>query len=264
MPSATTPLALDSRYVVIYGTDQAPAAVTGRFASGHAIWWAGSAPLANGGIGRPRHVELLVNALGPPGARTILWDEFYHGHTRSFWSYLAGTPVPFAILQLAAIAGVALFTYVRRRARCSTASSSRARRRSSSSTRWPGCTRARAPPATRSRPRGPACAGCSSTRPVWPRRWTTRGSRPPRPAACGWIRWSWTPPCARRIGRAWTEQDRGRGAAAGAAAAGVRVGAGSQGRLRGCRNRSRSSRSMRGPSSARRSSGTATPSTRCS
>lgn len=115
MPSATTPLALDSRYVVIYGTDQAPAAVTGRFGSGHAVWWAGSAPLANGGIGRPRHVELLVNTLGPPGARTILWDEFYHGHTRSFWSYLAGTPVPFAILQLTAIAGVALFTYARRR-----------------------------------------------------------------------------------------------------------------------------------------------------
>jgi hypothetical protein len=115
MPSATAPLALDSRYVVIYGTDQAPAAVTGRFESGRAVWWAGSAPLANGGIGRPQHVELLVNTLGPPGARTILWDEFYHGHTRSFWSYLAGTPVPFAMLQLAAIVGVALFTYARRR-----------------------------------------------------------------------------------------------------------------------------------------------------
>ena len=56
------------------------------------MWWASSAPLANGAIGRPQHVELLVNTLGPPGARTILWDEFYHGHTRSFWSYLAATP----------------------------------------------------------------------------------------------------------------------------------------------------------------------------
>ena len=116
MPAATAPLPLESPYVAIYGTDQAPGGGQRRASSkGHAVWWAGSAPLANGGIGRPRHVELLVNTLGPPGARTILWDEFYHGHTRSFWSYLAATPFPFAILQLAAIAGVALFTYARRR-----------------------------------------------------------------------------------------------------------------------------------------------------
>ena len=63
------------------------------------MWWASSAPLANGAIGRPKHVELLVNTLGPPGARTILWDEFYHGHTRSFWSYLSDTPFFAAIAQ---------------------------------------------------------------------------------------------------------------------------------------------------------------------
>lgn len=115
MPAATAPLPLDSPYVVIYGTDQAPAVVTARFEKGRAVWWAGSAPLANGGIGRPRHVELLVNTLGPPGARTVLWDEFYHGHTRSFWSYVGATPFFFAVLQLVGIAGAALFTYVRRR-----------------------------------------------------------------------------------------------------------------------------------------------------
>ena len=67
------------------------------------------------GSGARSHVELLVNTLGPAGTRTVLWDEFYHGHTRSFWSYLADTPFFFAILQLAAIVGVALFTYARRR-----------------------------------------------------------------------------------------------------------------------------------------------------
>jgi hypothetical protein len=115
LPTATAPLPLESPYVVIYGTDQAPAVVTARFEKGHAVWWTGSAPLANGGIGRPRHVELLVNTLGPPGPRTVLWDEFYHGHTRSFWSYLAATPFFFAVLQLAGMAGVALFTFARRR-----------------------------------------------------------------------------------------------------------------------------------------------------
>jgi len=115
LPSATAPLPLDSPYVVVYGTDEGPAVVTARFEKGRAVWWAGSAPLANGGIGRPRHVELLVNALGPPGERAVIWDEFYHGHARSFWSYLANTPFFFALLQVAGIAGVALFSYVRRR-----------------------------------------------------------------------------------------------------------------------------------------------------
>ncbi len=49
MPAATAPLPLDSPYVVVYGTDQAPAVLTARFEKGQAVWWAGSAPLANGG-----------------------------------------------------------------------------------------------------------------------------------------------------------------------------------------------------------------------
>jgi hypothetical protein len=115
MPAATAPLPIDSPYVVMYGSEQAPAVLTTRLGKGRAVWWAGSAPLANGGIGRPSHVEFFVNTLGPAGTRTVLWDEFYHGHTRSFWSYLADTPFFFAMLQLAAIVGVALFTYARRR-----------------------------------------------------------------------------------------------------------------------------------------------------
>jgi len=115
MPAATAPLPIDSPYVVMYGTEQAPAVLATRLGKGQAVWWAGAAPLANGGIGRPRHVELLVNTLGTAGRRTVLWDEFYHGHTRSFWSYLADTPFFFAILQLSVIVGIALFTYARRR-----------------------------------------------------------------------------------------------------------------------------------------------------
>jgi hypothetical protein len=115
MPAATAPLPLDSPYVVMYGSEQAPAVLMTRLGKGRAVWWAGSAPLANGGIGRPSHVEFFMNTIGPAGMRTVLWDEFYHGHTRSFWSYLADTPFFFGSLQLAAIIGVALLTYARRR-----------------------------------------------------------------------------------------------------------------------------------------------------
>jgi hypothetical protein len=57
----------------------------------------------------------LINAVGARGDRRILWDEFYHGHTRSVWSYITGTPVPLAFVQLAIAGGVALFSVSRRR-----------------------------------------------------------------------------------------------------------------------------------------------------
>jgi Domain of unknown function (DUF4350) len=115
MPAADTALPLHSPFVPVFGTVDEPAVVAARLGLGTAVWWAGSGPLVNGGIERPGHVELLVNTLGPAGERTILWDEFYHGHSRSIWSYLRATPLPAAILQVALIGAVALFTFSRRR-----------------------------------------------------------------------------------------------------------------------------------------------------
>jgi len=115
MPAAAAPLPLSSPFVVVYGTDEAPAVLSARLEKGEAVWWADSTPLVNGAIDRPGHVELLVNTLGPPGDRTIVWDEFYHGHTRSFWSYLSDTPFFFALLQLMGVAGLAFFSLGRRR-----------------------------------------------------------------------------------------------------------------------------------------------------
>ena len=114
MASATGALPLNDRYVTIYGTYDAPSVLTARFEKGRAIWWAASTPLLNSGIGDPGHAELLVNTLGTAGQRRILWDEFYHGYDRSFWSYVAATPLPIAGLQLLVIVGAAGFTYSRR------------------------------------------------------------------------------------------------------------------------------------------------------
>jgi hypothetical protein len=115
LPAAATPLPLTSPFVVVYGTDEAPAILSARLEKGDVVWWAGSTPLVNGAIGRPGHVELLVNTLGLPGERTIVWDEFYHGHRRSFWSYLSDTPFFFALLQLTGVAGLAFLSLGRRR-----------------------------------------------------------------------------------------------------------------------------------------------------
>jgi len=50
----------------------------------------------------------------PAGAR-ILWDEYYHGERRSLTSYLAGTPVAWALLQFGLAYVVLLLAYGRRR-----------------------------------------------------------------------------------------------------------------------------------------------------
>jgi Domain of unknown function (DUF4350) len=82
---------------------------------GQAIWWIGSSPLSNRDILEPGHLELLLNTLGPPNGRVVVWDEYYHGYARGFWSYLANTPLSAALAQLGVIAAAALFTFSRRR-----------------------------------------------------------------------------------------------------------------------------------------------------
>jgi hypothetical protein len=115
MPTASAPVPPDSPYVVVYGSDRSPAIVLARVGEGMALWWADSRPLTNGAIRRSGHAELLLNIAGPPGERAILWDEHYHGLSRSFWSYLAATPLGFSSLQLGVIAAAALFTWSRRK-----------------------------------------------------------------------------------------------------------------------------------------------------
>jgi hypothetical protein len=115
MTPASSALPGDSRFLAIFGTAERPAVAAARFGNGRAIWWAASTPLTNASITAPGHVDLLLNVLGPPGERVVVWDEHYHGHTRSFLSYLAGTPMPFAGAQLGLVLLMALLTFSRRR-----------------------------------------------------------------------------------------------------------------------------------------------------
>jgi len=115
MPVSASRLSASSRFIPVYGSVDEVGVATARLDQGRVIWWAGSQPLTNRGIGEPNHVELFVNSVGVARGRTVVWDEFYHGHARSFWSFMAGTPLPGAIAQIAGIACLALFTFSRRR-----------------------------------------------------------------------------------------------------------------------------------------------------
>jgi len=108
-------LAPVSPYLTVYGTDSSPAVVMARFGTGTAVWWADSRPLTNEGIITAGHLELLLNIVGPPGVREVIWDEHYHGHARSLWSYASGTPLPFVGLQVGLLAIASFLTWSRRK-----------------------------------------------------------------------------------------------------------------------------------------------------
>ncbi len=98
-------------FTTIYADARGAAVVAGRIGKGRAIYWSSALPATNAAVDEPGHVELLVDAIGPPLDRRVLWDEHYHGHRRSAWSYASGTPLPAALAQLGVI-GLAAFVTV--------------------------------------------------------------------------------------------------------------------------------------------------------
>ena len=102
-------------YVSVYADARGAAVAAARIGRGRVIYWASALPATNAAIDEPGHVELLVNAIGPPLDRRVLWDEHYHGHRRSAWSYASGTPLPAALAQLGVIGLAAIVTVSFRR-----------------------------------------------------------------------------------------------------------------------------------------------------
>ncbi len=102
-------------FTTIYADARGTAVAVGRIGQGRVVYWASALPATNAAIDEPGHVELLVNAIGPPLDRRVRWDEHYHGHRRSAWSYASGTPLPAALAQLGVIAVAAFVTVSFRR-----------------------------------------------------------------------------------------------------------------------------------------------------
>jgi hypothetical protein len=93
----------------------APIVATTRIGSGRATWLSADTPITNAQIASAANLQLLLNVVGEPGGREVLWDEHYHGHRRSLWSYAARTPLPWMGAQLTLVMVAVFATYSRRR-----------------------------------------------------------------------------------------------------------------------------------------------------
>ncbi|MFQ5663174.1 MAG: DUF4350 domain-containing protein [Terriglobia bacterium] len=104
----------DSSHLGVYGSGEHTVVVTYRVGQGRVIWWGASSPLTNAGLTKPGNLALLLNSLGPPAETRILWDEYYHGQRGSLWSYFSGTPVTWALTQIALVFLAVCLTFARR------------------------------------------------------------------------------------------------------------------------------------------------------
>ena len=104
----------ESAALPLYGTEDHPVVTTAKLGAGQVIWWASAWPLSNAGIREQQNAILLLNCIGPPGGRHVLWDEYFHGMRESFGSYIRTTPLPWAALQVAIALLLIVFSFSRR------------------------------------------------------------------------------------------------------------------------------------------------------
>jgi hypothetical protein len=113
-------IATDGTQVPLYGEPEEPVVVTWRLGRGRILWWADPTPITNAGISKTGNLGFFLDCIAAvrPGApaneTTVLWDEYFHGYRGSLWNYFEETPIPWAILQLALVAGFVFLTFGRR------------------------------------------------------------------------------------------------------------------------------------------------------
>src|SRR5262249_24836480 len=71
-----------------YSIDGTPVVVSYKIGKGEVIWWGATTPLINSGISQAGNLDLLLNSLGNRRSTRVLWDEYFHGSTRSLAAYL--------------------------------------------------------------------------------------------------------------------------------------------------------------------------------
>lgn len=101
----------------LYGNGGTAAVITYAVGKGRVIWWGAATPLTNGYIRDSGNLALFLNCIatsGTPNGVHVFWDEYFHGVHGSLWSYVARTPLPWAIAQFGLVFVAVIATYSRR------------------------------------------------------------------------------------------------------------------------------------------------------
>lgn len=97
-----------------YSIDGNAVVISYKIGKGEVIWWGATTPLINSGISQAGNLDLLLNSLGSPQNTRVLWDEYFHGSSRSLAAYLGDPPVGFGLVQCGFIFLAFIFTFSRR------------------------------------------------------------------------------------------------------------------------------------------------------
>ena len=115
MASGGTVPKFSDPFVRLYGdADNATVVAVATMGEGRAVWFAETTPFSNAELTKADNLRLLLNIVGAPDGRVVLFDEHYQGMKRSLWSYVTGTPLPWIGAQAALIFVAVLLTYSRR------------------------------------------------------------------------------------------------------------------------------------------------------
>jgi len=101
-------------WLSLYVNGDRVGALSYKVGKGEVIWWASSSPLTNGSIREKGNLAFFLDAVGSPANSRVFWDEYYHGARASLGSYIAGTPLPWAGLQIGVVLLAAILTFSRR------------------------------------------------------------------------------------------------------------------------------------------------------
>jgi hypothetical protein len=106
----------DSPYsaLALYGKNNRSVVVRYAYGKGTVIWWAAATPLTNAGLKEPGNLEFFIACLGNKATARILWDEYFHGYSRSDKGSFETTVLEILIVQLVLVAAAVLWTFSRR------------------------------------------------------------------------------------------------------------------------------------------------------
>ena len=83
------------------------------YGKGEVIWWSSFDPLSNSGIRENDNAQLLLNCLGAPGVRSVVWDEYFHQGGSTVIDSVINSPMRWGLVQALLVSLLACVTYSR-------------------------------------------------------------------------------------------------------------------------------------------------------